>query len=178
MKTDINLASGILVESVSKSKTLKILRITGISSIIFITVISILLFVLINQISPDKVKKQEDKILFSIKSLHERQAKIAIVNSKIADISKILDERTNYDSEMNTFLEKIPNDVSINSLEIDKAKVTITVSSNSLSSIDKILNSFFEMIAKKQIIKSITIQSLSSDQRSSTYSLSLKVNKL
>ena len=178
MKTDINLASGILVESVSKSKTLKILRITGISSIIFITVISILLFVLINQISPDKVKKQEDKILFSIKSLHERQAKITIVNSKIADISKILDERTNYDSEMNTFLEKIPNDVSINSLEIDKAKVTITVSSNSLSSIDKILNSFFEMIAKKQIIKSITIQSLSSDQRSSTYSLSLKVNKL
>ncbi len=178
MKTDINLASGVLVESAGKNKTLKILRITGISSIIFITVISILLFVLINQISPDKVKKQEDKILFSIKSLHERQAKITIVNSKIADISKILDERTNYDSEMNTFLEKIPNDVSINSLEIDKAKVTITVSSNSLSSIDKILNSFFEMIAKKQIIKSITIQSLSSDQRSSTYSLSLKVNKL
>ena len=79
---------------------------------------------------------------------------------------------------MNSFLEKIPNDVSMNSLGIDKAKVAITVSSNSLSSIDKMLNSFFEMIAKKQIIKSITIQSISSDPKSSTYSLSIKADKL
>ena len=178
MKTDINLASGVLVESVSKSKTLKILRIAAISSVIFITAISILLFSLINQISPDNVKKQKDKILFSIKFLHDKQAKIAIVNSKIADISKILDSRTNYESEMNSFLEKIPNDVSMNSLGIDKAKVAITVSSNSLSSIDKMLNSFFEMIAKKQIIKSITIKSISSDPKSSTYSLSIKADKL
>ncbi len=178
MKTDINLASGVLVESASKNKTLKILRISAISGVIFLAATSILLFLLINQISPDKVKKQEDQILFSIKLLHERQAKIAIVNSKISDISKILDSRTNYEFEMNSFLEKIPNDVSVNSLEIDKAKVTITVSSNSLSSIDKMLNSFLEMIARKQIIKSITIQSISSDPISSTYNLSIKANKL
>ncbi len=178
MKTDINLASGELVETASKSKALEILRIAAISSVIFITVTSILLFVLINQIAPDNVKKQEDKILFSIKFLHGKEAKIFAVNSKIADISKILDSRTNYDSEMNIFLEKIPNDVSINSLEIDKAKVAITVSSNSLSFIDKMLNNFFEMIAKKQIIKSITIQSLSSGQGGGNYSLSIKANKL
>lgn len=178
MKTDINLASGVLVETASKSKALGILRIAGISGVIFITVTSILLFVLINQISPDNIKKQEDKILFSIKFLHEKQAKISAVNSKIADISKILDSRINYESEMNTFLEKIPNDVSINSLGIDKSKVTITVSSNSLSPIDKMLNSFFEMIEKKQIIKSITIQSISSDQGGGNYSLSIKANKL
>lgn len=178
MKTDINLASGVLVESVSKSKTLKILRIAAISSVIFITAISILLFSLINQISPDNVKKQKDKILFSIKFLHDKQAKIAIVNSKIADISKILDNRTNYESEINTFLEKIPNDVSINSFEIDKAKVAITASSDSLSSIDSMLNTFIEMTAKKQIIKSLTIGSLTSDQKSGNYSLSIKANKL
>lgn len=178
MKTDINLTSGISAESASKSKTLKILRIASIFSIIFISVTSVLLFLLIDQISPEKIKKQEDKILLSIKFLHEKQAKIAIVNSKIADISKILTSRTNYELEMNSLLEKIPNGVSINSFEIDKAKVTITVSSNSLSLIDKMLNSFFEMIAKKQIIKSITIQSISSDPRSSNYSLSIKANKL
>jgi len=178
MKTDINLASGVLIESTSKSKTLKTLRISAISGVIFIAATSILLFLLTNQISPDNVKKQEDKILLSIKFLHEKQAKIAIVNSKIADISKILDSRINYESEMNSFLEKIPNDVSINSFEIDKSKVAITVSSNSLFSIDKMLNSFFEMIAKKQIIKSITIQSLFSDPKSGNYGLSIKANKL
>ena len=178
MKTDINLASGVSVESVSKNKALKILRISAIFSIIFITAISILLFFLINQISPEKVKKEENKILLSIKFLHEKQAKIAIVNSKVADISKILDSRINYESEMNSFLEKIPNDVSINSFEIDKSKVAITISSNSLSSIDKMLNSFFEMISKKQIIKSITIQSIFSDPKSGNYGLSIKANKL
>ena len=178
MKTDINLASGALVESVSKSKTLGILRIAGISSIIFITVISILLFVLINQVSPDNVKKQKDKILLSIKFLHDKEVKIASINSKIADISGILDSRINYDSEFSTFLEKIPNGITINSLEIDKTKVAITVSSNSLSPIDKMLNSLFEMIAKKQIIKNVTIQNISSDQGGGNYSLSMKANKL
>jgi|SRR3989344_419346 len=178
MKTDINLASGPLVESASKSKALVILRIAGISSIIFITIVSILSFGLTNQISPDNVKKQKDRILFNIKFLHERQAKISAVNSKIADISKILDSRTNYDSEINTFLEKIPSGVLINSLGIDKSKVTVTVSSDSLSSIDKMLNSFFGMIAEKQIIKSITVQSLSSGQGGGSYSLSIKANKL
>jgi len=178
MKTDINLASGILVESASKSKSLKILRIAAIFSIIFISAASVLLFLLINQISPSNIKKQEDKILFSIKFLHERQAKFAILNDKIADISKILNSRTNYESEMNSFLDKIPNDVSINSLEIDKTKVTITVSSNSLPSIDKMLNSYFEMVNRKRIIKSITIQSITSDPRSGNYNLSIKANKL
>jgi len=172
MKTDINLASGALVESVSKSKTLGILRIAGISSIIFITVISILLFVLINQVSPDNVKKQKDKFL------HDKEVKIASINSKIVDISGILDSRINYDSEFSTFLEKIPNGITINSLEIDKAKVAVTVSSNSLSLIDEMLNNFFEMIAKKQIIKNVTIQNISSDQGGGNYSLSMKANKL
>lgn len=177
MKTDINLASG-TVESASKNKILKILRITAISGVIFIAISSILLFLLINQISPEKIKKQEDKILLSIKFLRDKQAKIAIVNSKIADISKILGSRTNYELEINSFLEKIPSGVSMSSLGIDKTKVTITVSSNSLSSIDKMLNNFFEMIAKKQLIKSISIQGISSDQKSGTYSLSIKANKL
>jgi len=75
-------------------------------------------------------------------------------------------------------LEKIPNDVSINSFEIDKAKVAITASSDSLSSIDSMLNTFIEMTAKKQIIKSLTIGSLTSDQKSGNYSLSIKANKL
>ena len=125
MKADINLTSGVLVESAQKSRFLRILRITVLSSIALISIASVSLFLLINSISPDKIKKEKDQILFSIKFLNERQAKIAIVNSKIADISKILDNRTNYESEINTFLEKIPNDVSINSFEIDKAKVAI-----------------------------------------------------
>lgn len=178
MKTDINLTSGVLVESASKSKSLKILRIAAFISIIFTAAASILLFFLINQISPSNIKKQEDKVLLSIKFLRDKQAKIAIINSKIADISKILNSRINYESEMNLLLEKIPNGVLVNSLGIDKTKVTITVSSNSLSSIDKMLNSFFEMIAKKQLINSITIQNISSDPISSTYSLSAKANKL
>ncbi len=178
MKTDINLASGVLVESVSKNKSLGILRIAAVSSIIFITAASILLFFLINQISPSNVKKEEDKILFSIKFLREKQAKIAIVNSKILDISRILDTRTNFDSEINSLLEKIPSNISVNSLEIDKTKVAITVSSNSLTAIDEMLNNLFEMLSKKQIIKSLTIQSISSDQGGGSYSLSLKANKL
>ena len=178
MKADINLALGALVESAQKSRLLRILRITALASITLILIASVSLFLLINSISPDKIKKEKDQILFSIKFLNERQAKIAIVNSKIADISKILDNRTNYESEINTFLEKIPNDVSINSFEIDKAKVAITASSDSLSSIDSMLNTFIEMTAKKQIIKSLTIGSLTSDQKSGNYSLSIKANKL
>jgi len=83
MKADINLTSGVLVESAQKSRFLRILRITVLSSIALISIASVSLFLLINSISPDKIKKEKDQILFSIKFLNERQAKIAIVNSKI-----------------------------------------------------------------------------------------------
>ena len=178
MKADINLASGALVDSVRKRKALRILKIAAISSVVFIAVISISLFLLISQISPDKVKKQENKILSGIKVLRNRQAKISTITSRISDISKILNSRTSYDLEMETFLEKVPNDVSVNSFEIGKDKIGISVSSGSLPSIDEMLNNFIEMINNKQIIRSMAIQNFFSDQKSSTYSLSIKVNKL
>jgi len=178
MKADINLASGVLVESASKSKALRILRIAALFSIAFVLIASISLFLLISSISPDKIKEQEDKILFSIKYLHEKEAKILIINNRISDISKILESRDNYDLLMNAFLEKIPKDTSINSLEIGKNKVTLTVSSDSLSSLDNLIDSFIDMVGKQQIINNLTIESLASDQKSGVYLLSIKADRL
>ena len=178
MKADINLALGALVESAQKSRLLRILRITALASITLILIASVSLFLLINSTSTDKIKKEEDKILFSIKYLHDKEAKILIINERLNGISKILGSRGNYDFLMNAFLQKIPQDTSVDSFGVDKNKIVLTVSSDSLSSMDDLIDSFIDMVEKQQIIKNLTIESLTSDRISGIYILSIKADRL
>ncbi|OGH39346.1 MAG: hypothetical protein A3B44_02180 [Candidatus Levybacteria bacterium RIFCSPLOWO2_01_FULL_38_21] len=178
MKADINLALGALVESAQKSRLLRILRITALASITLILIASVSLFLLINSTSTDKIKKEEDKILFSIKYLHDKEAKILIINERLNGISKILGSRGNYDLLMNAFLQKIPQDTSVDSFGVDKNKIVLTVSSDSLSSMDDLIDSFIDMVEKQQIIKNLTIESLTSDRISGIYILSIKADRL
>ena len=79
---------------------------------------------------------------------------------------------------MNAFLQKIPQDTSVDSFGVDKNKIVLTVSSDSLSSMDDLIDSFIDMVEKQQIIKNLTIESLTSDRISGIYILSIKADRL
>ncbi len=178
MKNDINLLPPAQIDTEKSLGTLKILKTLALSSLTAVLVISILLFFLSEQLSPARIKKKENELFYNMSFLQQKQAKLAIIKDRLDGISEIIKNRQNYDITINTFLKKVPDGVSINSISIDKSKVTLVVSSNSLLLINNFLNNLIDMAKKKQIIKDITVDTLTANVQNGTYSLSVTTDIL
>lgn len=177
MRNEINLLPSLQTETES-SGTLKILRILAIGSLLFMLSASVILFLLSQQLSPFRLKKQEKEILYNLSQLHQKEAKLFVVNDRAKSISGIIAGRHNYGLWMDVFLKQIPSDASINSMTINKDKITLTASSKSLLSINTLLNNLIELAKGKKIIKDITIDGLTADVKNGGYSLSISSDTL
>ncbi len=178
MSNDINLISNKDVASLKAKKRLKLTRTIAIISLTIVALLSITVFIITSQSSLEGIRKDGNSALQSISYLNKKTAKLAIINNRLRDISDILEKRKNYTSAINTLLQLMPPELSATALELDKKDVRLVVRSNSLLLIDKFLNSIIDLSAKKQVIGSITIESLITNQKTGNYSLSVKTKLL
>jgi len=178
MNNDINLISNKDVASLKAKKRLKLTRTIAIASLVIATLLSIIVFIINTQTSLSSIKKDENSTLQSISYLNKKTAKLAIINNRLKDISDILEKRKNYTSAINTLLQLMPPGLSTTTLELSKKDVLLVVHSNSLLLIDKFLNSIIDLSSKKQVISSVTIESLTTNQKTGSYSLSVKTSLL
>lgn len=178
MNNDINLISNKDVASLKAKKRLKQTRTIAIVSLVIVTLLSIIVFIINTQTSLSSIKKDENSTLQSISYLNKKTAKLAIINNRLKDISNILEKRKNYTSAINTLLQLMPPGLSTTTLELSKKDVLLVVHSNSLLLIDKFLNSIIDLSSKKQVISSVMIESLTTNQKTGSYSLSVKTSLL
>jgi len=178
MSNNINLVSNKDEDSLKAKKRLKQVRAIAVISLAIVAFLSIIIFIINSQTSLEGIKKDENSTLQSISYLNKKAAKLAIVNNRVKDVSDILQKRKNYTSAINTLLQLMPPGLSTTTLELGKKDVTVVVRSNSLLLIDKFLNSMMELSAKKQVISSLTIENLVVNQKTGSYSLSLKTTLL
>ena len=178
MNNDINLISNKDASSLREKKRLKQIRTAAIASLIIVAIVSILIFIISSQTSLASIKKEENSTLTNISYLNKKAAKLAIINSRIKDISDIMQKRKNYASTINTFLQLMPPGVYTTSLELEKKDVALVVNSTSLLSIDKFINSMVDLASKKQMIDGVTIESLNINAKTRTYTLSIKTTLL
>jgi hypothetical protein len=173
MNNDINLISNKDTAFLKSKNRLKQTRTIAIISLVIIALVSIVVFIINSQTSLTGIKNDENSTLQNISYLNKKAAKLAIINNRLKDISDILGKRKNYTNTINTLLQLMPPGLSTSTLELDKKDVALAVNSNSLLLIDKFLNSIIDLSAKKQVIGSVTIESLVVNPKTGNYSLSV-----
>ncbi len=178
MSNDINLVSNKDEASLKEKRRLRQVRVIAVVSLVVVALASVLIFIINSQTSLSSIKKDENSTLANISYLNKKAAKLAIVNERLKNISDILQKRKNYTSAINTLLQLMPPGVYTATLELDKNDVFLVANSNSLLSIDKLLNGVIDLSSKKQVIGSVRIESLTVNVKTGNYSISIKTKLL
>lgn len=178
MKSDINLISLNQAEVVKEDSTVQLYRILAIVAILIVFLSSLVVFLIIQSISPEGIRKQEIALEKDISALHTKEAKIIIVNRKIKDIKKIISKRQKYDKLVSEITNVIPQKVSASNLAINDEKVNLAVSSDSLTSLNNLLNNLFDMVKNGKIIGNLNIDGISLDGASGSYTMTVSGNRI
>lgn len=174
MSTNINLLLPKDGESLKRKMKVRAFNIAAIISVFATGLMSIVVFLLIQAVSPVSVEREQEDVLRKLSQFQDRQAKLLIVNKKIEDISEILENRKDLRLVTGVLLSKVPSNLSIDSLEIDSKNVSITAQSASLFSIGELINNLTDMVRKKEILSSLTLNSLTFNEARKNYQLTIK----
>lgn len=174
MNSSINIIKGDTKENLGRTKRTFILRIISIVFLFFVASLSIILFLLNLRISVSSIKKDQAETLRSVSLEKNKLAKLNLINDRLKGIRDILKNRKNYTNTLNILLSQIPQGVTASSLRIEKGDLTLTVNSSSLLPINKFLNNIIDLSIKKNVVKGVTIESLTIDSKTGIYSLSVK----
>lgn len=174
MNTNINLLLRADEEALKRKKRAKTLNFISITFLVGVGGISFLIFLLIQIINPAGIKKEQNDIIEKISQVQNKQAKLFILNNRIDNIEKILQQRKDLAKVTNSLLTKTPSRLFIEDLEVDDKSVVMTASSTSLSAIGELINNLTDMVHKKEIISSLTLSTLVFDESKNSYQVSIR----
>lgn len=174
MNININLLLRADEEALKRKSRVKALNFIAIMFLAGVGGISLLLFLLIQIINPQSIKKEQNDIIEKISQVQNKQAKLFILNNRIDNIEKILQQRKDLAKVTSSLLAKIPNRLFIEDLDVDDKTVTLTAQSTSLSAIGELINNLADMVRKKEIISSLTLSALVFDESKNSYQVSIK----
>lgn len=174
MNANINLLIGTDEETLKRKKRIKALNLTAAASLLGIGLISLVIFILIQSVNSSSAKKEQGDILKKVSQAQAKQAKLFVLDNRVENIDKILKTRRDLPKAMNSLLAKIPPELSISDFEINDKSVIIAGQSKSLFTIGEFINNFTDMARKKEIIKSLTVNSLSLDGDRGSYQISVR----
>jgi hypothetical protein len=178
MSNSINLVSTNVAGLEKELKRLKVFRVIAVISLIIVLSVSVLAFILNITIPIDSVKKEQQAAIAGISLFHKKLTQYVLLNDRVKNISSLIGKRANYVSQINQIYGITPADASISALGIEKNKISVTVSSMSLLSINKIIDSVVSLGVNGKTIKNVVIQGLTLDVGSGKYSLSLQADIL
>lgn len=174
MNTNINLLLRTDEESLKRKKRIKILNFAGAASLIGVGIMSLIIFISIQAVNSTGIRKEQEDILMKMSQFQSRQAKLFLLNNRVENIDKILKIRKDLPKTTSGLLAKIPVSLSIDNFEADSNSVIITGQSRSLFAIGEFINNLTDMVYKKEIIKSLTLNSLTFDDGKNVYQISVK----
>lgn len=177
MNSSINLLAPSQLVKVKEVRIVRLLKLAAIISVCFVGLSSIAIFIILLQISPTSIKKEEIKVLASISAEKQKEGKIILINNKMQDIQDIIDKRADYEKLVETIMANIPEKSEISTLSISESKLSFTVQSKSVSSLNKLVDNFLGMAIKKNIIKNLTIDSITLDPKNGNYTISIAADK-
>ena len=89
-------------------------------------------------------------------------------------IGKILKIREDLSEPASTLLTKVPSELSVEDFEIDNKSFILIGQSKSLSAIGEFIDNLTDMVRKGEILKSLTLSSLTFDPGKNTYKVSIR----
>lgn len=161
MSSNINLIDKRSVEDSKKSR-LKKLRNFSFALLFFVGLLSLIVFLLNYRFSVSYIRKQQEDVIKKITIYDETAVKIILLNSRLSEISKVLNGRSKYNEKMSKILDGVKGATTIDEFEVNKNEILITASSTSLSSIDIFLNNLLKMVNSK-LLSNVSLEEISED---------------
>ncbi|MDP3726962.1 MAG: PilN domain-containing protein [bacterium] len=178
MNEDINLIPGKRKVVLEQKKIVKRLRILSIVLLSTVAFSSIALFLLKLQSPLPSLKREENTLLASLSLLHQKTAKLLLMKNRLKETAIIEKKRQRLDETIGAVVEGVPADVSLSSLSVGKKDVSITASSNSLSSVNIFLDRLVNKVLQKKTFSKITLDSLSLDSKGNRYIIAFTLELL
>lgn len=145
----------------SRTEKIKKIKNTSFAILAITAFLAIVIFALDYRFSASYVQKQQADLLNELSKYDETSAKIFIVNSKLTNISKLLNERKKF----NTTTSRVAGAASAITVEeylIDENGINLIISANSLSTLDNFLNSLLSLLGEG-VLKGVRMENLTFD---------------
>lgn len=174
MNKSVNLVSNRNEQIEKELLILKIVRVVAVSLLITISVVAISAFIFSTQISLSRIKEEENATLSQISALHDRLTTYYLTKDRINNITGIISTRRDYGKHIDAILEKIPQDLSLEGIDIEKDIISISMSGSSLVTINKFIDDITALGKEKKVLSNVKLDSLSLNVKSGEYSLIVK----
>lgn len=179
MSSGINLVRGRQGGQLEKQKKiLKTVRTISALLLVFIVLLSVVFF-LISAMSPiNSLQDQEKKLTTDLLTSKNKAVKLLLIENRVKEISTIQSGTSHFDKTVSNITQAIPSSISVDSFSLDKTSLVLTAKSDSLYSIDLLLNNLSDMVGVGNFIEKITVKELVVDPESGLYTVSLLLNLL
>ncbi len=169
MYNEINLVTN--KDSSSKEKSrLKRIRTISYLLLFIVSVFSILIFIINLRYSVNSVKQKQNSVMNNLSIYNDNIVKIIFLNLRLDDIKSIVSERTNYQTTVEKFFSDVPSGVTIQGFSMENGKLSMTITSTSLLSLNEYLNQVLK-IADEEGMSDVKLATLTA--QSSEYSMSV-----
>ena len=175
MSSDINLLPEKRKSSYRYRQIVKVFKIVSIAILIVITISSITVFFLKSRSSLPSLEKEEKDIISNINLQSTKAVKFILVSTKLKSISEIITKRADFSKRITTVMQKIPEDVSIDSFSIGENGLGISASCNSLYFCGVMFDEFTSMVAGKDLFKYVYLKNLTYNVSNNKYLFSLSI---
>ena len=174
MSTDINFLLDKDGESVKRQKRVKFLNFVAIVLLVGSGILTLFFFILTQTINVSSIKKSQEDMAGKISQFKTRQTKLFFVKNRANDVEEILANRKDLFHAMNGLLAKTSAQLSVDNLQVDDKSILITAQSTSLFPIGEFINNLTDMVRKKEIINSLTLNSIIFYEDKNYYQVSIK----
>lgn len=168
-------------ELLKRQTRAKVFNFAAIIFLIGLGAVSLAIFLSIQAMAVPSLREERSAVQRKIANFQNRRVKLLVLNSRLESIQKIFEKRQadlakkqNVAKMTNALLEKVPDNLSIGALEIDEKIVLLTAKSTSLFPIGQLINALTDMAKKKEIISSLTLESLVFEESANSFQVSLK----
>lgn len=178
MSENINLLSKNRVQNATQQRLLLLCKRLSIFSLLVTAGTSLLFFILTFSPILSNVKEQENTLLQNLNFSEKKIAKYLFVKDRITAAENIIKTRYPVNNLISTIQQQLPEDVHIETIDIEKKTLALKVSSPNLDHLNTALDNITALLHTKKMFRDILLQNIATDNVSQVYSLSLQANLL
>lgn len=171
MNDAINLIKNNEKKIALSNKKLSIFRYLALSFLFVVSFSSITLFIFIALSPLPNLINREKQELIRISPYHEQMAQIKYLKDRLFAVSQIINKRANYSEILESFKTAVPADLKVEDLKCENKKITVVLSSNSLTSISNYID---KIASDNKLYRSVNLMGIVKSVDSNEYTFTLE----
>lgn len=162
-------------ENALPEKRMRYMRFVAGALLFIVSASAFILFMLVSLSPLPALQRQEQSLRITLSNNSTDITKFALLHERATSISEFLKNRKSYDKILTLLQEKLPSNATISSIRVEQNTLVVTVKSTSLSALDGFMNSLIGYVQEKKGFKQATMTSLSTDDVTNDYALTVSL---